>query len=160
MLTFTRILRGGWDIFMIGYTVILGHLVSISMTFVDNMTTTCWLTSGAIKPSDGKQCTRVNHSACGYHGNISPDGLLLLSPMIHFSHPPEHILLNCIHPDMVNNRKIFVEKYIQYSISFKDKHLAGKIKEIINLINGEKHWECCGGYILWHTMIQLLQCLF
>ncbi len=37
----------------------------------------------------------------------------------------EHIFLNCRHPDMV--------KYIQYVTSFKDKHQAGKIKEIINV---------------------------
>ncbi len=49
----------------------------------------------------------------------------------------EHILLNCRHPDMVDNRKMFVEKYILCATSFKDKHQAGQIKEIINL----KEWN-------------------
>ncbi len=44
-----------------------------------------------------------------------------------------HILLNCWHPDMISNRKMLVEKYIQYATSFIDKHQAGKVKEIINL---------------------------
>ncbi len=34
---------------------------------------------------------------------------------------------------MVSNRKMFIEKYIQYATSFKDKHQAGIIKKIINI---------------------------
>ncbi len=53
-------------------------------------------------------------------------------PQCNITQNVEHIILNCRHPDMVSNRKMFVEKYIQYAISFKDKHQAGKVKEIIN----------------------------
>ncbi len=45
----------------------------------------------------------------------------------------KHILLNHWHPDMISNRKMFVEKYIQYATSLIDKHQVGKVKEIINL---------------------------
>ncbi len=43
----------------------------------------------------------------------------------------EHVLLNCMHSD-INDCKHFIEKYIQYSTSSKDRYQACKIEEIKN----------------------------
>ena len=45
----------------------------------------------------------------------------------------EHVLLLCNHPDMEKNRKTFMDKYGQYSVTFKEKENACQVKEILNL---------------------------